>query len=85
MPYAEFVEQIAYYQFAPWGDDWNQAQAVAAAAISASTKFKRVELGRFFPKPRRAKSDQQPADYIFGVFRQMAIDSEARRKLSSGK
>jgi hypothetical protein len=84
MSYAEFVHHIAYYQMAPWGDDWNQAQAVAAAAIAASPKFKRLDLSKFFPKPKRVKSQEQSPDVIFGFFKQAALAAEAQRKAQGG-
>lgn len=85
MPYSEFVHHVAFYRMYPWGDDWNQTQAVAAAAISASPKYRRIELTKFFPKPKRPKSQQQSPEFIFGFFKQLALDAEARRKQTSGK
>lgn len=79
MPYAEFVHHVAFYQLCPWGDDWKQTSAIAAAACAASTKFKRINLTEYFPKPKRRKQQEQSAEFIFGVFKQMALDAEARR------
>ena len=78
MSYAEFVHQVAYYQIAPWGDDWRQTHALAAAATSASPKYKRIDMAPFFTKPKRR--EQQSPEYIFGVMVQLAKDAESRRK-----
>lgn len=80
MPYAEFAHHVVYHRLYPWGDEWKQAQAIAAAVISASPKYKRINLGPYFPKP-----PSQSADYIFGFFKQLAIDAEARRKMNGNQ
>jgi hypothetical protein len=82
MPYAEFVRHLAYYQMAPWGDDWEQSATQSWAAVSPHVKRK-VTPADFRPK-RHEKP--QTADEIFGVVKQLALDAEARRKArGSGK
>lgn len=83
MPYSEFVHHIAFHRLFPWGEDWKQTEAIAASVISASPKYKRIDLSRFFPKPVR-RAVKQTADYIFGVVKQMALDAEAARKGKRG-
>lgn len=80
MPYAEFVEQIAYYRVEPWGDDWEQSATQSWAAVSPHIK-RRMTPADFRPKRKQAA---QSADYIFGFFKQLASDAEARRKARGG-
>lgn len=82
MPYAEFIEQLAYYRVDPWGDDWTQAGTMACASVAPHVK-RRVTPQDFIPKPKRAIKQQTP-DEIFGVMKQLAFDAEARRKARGG-
>jgi len=51
LPYEEFVEQIAYYQLFPWGDDWLQAGLIAKEAHNSHPYLKhRLGIEKFMPK-----------------------------------
>lgn len=78
MPYSEFVLQFAFHQQYPWGDDWRQTQALSASMISASPKFKRIDLKPYFPKP--AKSQPMALDGLFQFASQQAIENERKRR-----
>lgn len=60
MPYAEFVEHIAYYNMAPWGDDWQQAATTAWASAAPHVK-KPMKPDDFIPAVKRRKPRQTPA------------------------
>lgn len=44
----EFGEWKAYFALEPWGDDWNQTRAIAAATIAPYSK-RRIDLEKYFP------------------------------------
>lgn len=73
MPYAEFVEQVAYHQLYPWGDDWLQTGVVGAAAANSNPYRKtpaRVE--QFMPKVQKPmQTPQQQANVIMGFLNAM--------------
>jgi hypothetical protein len=79
MPYAEFIKHIAYHNIAPWGDDWEQSATQSWSAMAPHSKRKMTPADF---RPRRKV--QQSADQIFGMFKQAALDAEARRKAKSG-
>jgi hypothetical protein len=78
----EFVSHIAYYQMAPWGDDWEQSATQSWAAVSPHVK-RRMSPADFRPNRKRIEKPQSP-DVIFGFFKQAALEAEERRKAHSG-
>ena len=58
MPYAEFIQHIAYYRRHPWGDDWQQAGTMAWASIAPHTK-RHYKPDDFIPKVKRKQSLQE--------------------------
>ena len=67
----EFVSHIAYYQMAPWGDDWQQTAAIHASVSNASPKFRRIDVQKYFPK----SSSQNRSSIVgmFEAFREIAV------------
>jgi len=55
----EFVGWQIQYRKNPWGNEWDQARAVAAAAVAPWSKGK-VKLEKFFPRSKRqSMTDEQ--------------------------
>lgn len=71
MPYAEFIEHIAYHQQFAWGDDWQQTAAIHASVSNASPKFRRIDVQKYFPKA----SSQNKSSIVgmFEAFREIAV------------
>lgn len=71
MPYAEFIEHIAYHQECAWGDDWQQTAALSASVSNASPKFRRIDLTKYFPKSR--SQNRSSVAGMFEAFREIAV------------
>jgi uncharacterized protein YdaU (DUF1376 family) len=65
MSVAEFRHWLALYQLEPWGDEWDQVRAIAAASIAPWSKRK-IRLEKFFPQP--PKPDGQTLEQRLEMF-----------------
>lgn len=65
MPKAEFWYWWAKYRIEPWGDEWSQTRAIAAASLAPWNKH--VKPAKFFPnsKPQQSTIEMESQLNVF--------------------
>lgn len=80
MSQAEFRHWQALYRIEPWGDDWQQTRAMAAASIAPYAK-KKIKLEKFFPQPPKATPQQtEQMLMVFAKRHNARIERNERRR-----
>jgi len=76
----EFVEQIAYYNLRPWGDDWLQSGIIAAAAASHPRLKRQPRVEHFMPKMHRPRMSNNEIAASLAPLVAMAKKNAGQRK-----
>lgn len=71
MPYAEFIEQVQFYNNWPWGDDWQQAGTMAWASVVPHVR-KRCQPEDFMPKTTKVNRPRQTPQQMAAVLNMLA-------------
>ena len=74
----EFAYWQVLYKIEPWGNEWRQTEAIAAASLAPWSKAAGRMLPKLFPKPQRKRQSAEDVEQQLNQWLQRRNRSQQR-------